>query len=235
MTATPSGRAGLGVLSAAVWILLSGCTPPDPGRPTTFMHSRHVAARYAMSQVRMYQMLAREQKVVDQDKDGIPEFCLLGELSGELVPRGRTSKIPFTKLGFLPSGYHTGGSAGKGYCHRKGYFFRIYLARNIDQAGDDRTLGGTQTSPGPAVPPDAINLQERHFALYAWPSPKGIIPKYAQAFFMNESGRIFVQEGTSYIGPDKTPPAESAYAGHVFTSDIDTSKWKPLLLEPPKP
>lgn len=216
---------------SGIWALLCflcvGCAPPDPGRPTALMYSRQTAAMYCMSQIRMKQMAAREQRLVDQDQDGIPEFCLLGELAGELVPRGRPGKLPMVEP-YLPSGYKTGGAAGQGFAERKGYCYVIYLAKNSDQAGDDKTLGGTGTAPGPAVPPEAIDLQEKHFALYAWPTPAGTIPKYAVAFFINEKGRIYHQKATNFIGRENVPPANAAYSGRVFTSDIDTTKWTSL-------
>lgn len=220
------------VLLMFVQALASGCKPPQaPTRPSPVMHGRQVAAMYSLSQVRAQQMLAMEKRIVDQDRDGRPEFLLLGELAGDIVPRGTWRKTPLQEP-FLTSGYKTGGKNGKGFAARNGYYFRIYLPENLDKAGDDRTLGGTATEPGPQVRPEAVDLQEKYFAIYAWPAWKETIPQFAVAFFMNEKGFIYRQLGTKYIGEENPPPAEAAYSGHVFTSDVDTAKWQPLYGTP---
>ncbi|MEW6358400.1 MAG: hypothetical protein AB1696_18850 [Planctomycetota bacterium] len=215
------------LICLSMGMLFHGCSSRDPGQPTEEMYAAQTAASSSLGIILMRETECIQDKLVNQDKDGRGEFALLGELAGEIVPRGSSFGTPI-KNPLLASGYRTGGANGPGYAHRQGYYFRIYLPATPDTAGDDRTLGGTPTRPGPEVRRDVVNFQEKHFALYAWPQRSGTIPEYALAFFMNESGRIYHQIGTKYIGEDNPPPAEAAYAGPVFTSEIHTSAWKPI-------
>jgi len=219
------------ILAASI-TLLGGCSPRDPGHPTREMMAAQVAASTSVGILYMREVEFRQDKLLNQDHDANGEFGLLGELTGELVPRGSLLGAPIASP-LLSHAYNTGGAKGPGYARRQGYYFRIYLPATPDTAGDDRTLGGTPTKPGPEVRRDVVSLQERHFALYAWPQRSGTIRKYAVAFFINESGRLQRQIGTKYIGANNPPPAEAAYAGHVFTSEIDASKWQSIY-EPAK-
>ena len=218
------------LITAAV---LDGCSPRDPGHPTPEMCTAQVVAPTSMGVIYMREIEFRQDKLVNQDGDWNGEFGLLGELTGEIVPRCSLLATPLPNP-LLAHSYNTGGANGPGCAYRQGYFFRIYLPASPDTAGDDRTLGGTRSKPGPEVRRDVVNLQEQHFALYAWPRRRGTIPKYAIAFFINELGRLHRQKGTKYIGRDNGPPAEAAYVSHVFTSDIDTSEWAPLYGATPR-
>ena len=154
---------------------------------------------------------------VDQDADTVGEYGLIGELSGELVPRSGEKKPP----PFLAPLFATGGSAGTDGCAIvEGYVYRIYLVAAVAEsgqitAGDDKTLGGANSAAGKTLSDvDAIKQQAEKFIVYAWPERVGSTGSLAYA--ISESGRLLatnmVKKTYSSRGPIGAPnvPAPSA-------------------------
>jgi len=160
----------------------------------------------------------------DQDADGIGEYGLLGELAGELIPRQCTKRIGKPYLSKI---FYTGGKNGKGYVESGGYRIVLYLPTDgSGKAGDDKTLGGTMSSPGKICEDAAgIDMQELHFACYAWPKVAGSTGR--RAFFVNETGKLYATDmrKARYSG-DNMPPASAAYSGLTFQDQPSKSKYK---------
>ncbi len=185
-------------------------------------------------------------KIVDQDGDDTGEFALLGELSGEIIPRTETV-ILSAAMAPTPQQFNTGGSAGLDGCVlRTGYIFRMFLAATDDGAGtitvgDDKTLGGTGVLAGATIADsNAINDQELYSTVYAWPEVAD--GTGTRVFAITENGNTFYSEmntvtyqGRGAMGAAGTPGANAVYTGTVFTSILssgstvgnDTNQWRP--------
>lgn len=169
----------------------------------------------------------RLEVMVDQDADREGEFGLLGELAGELIPRlgERRADPPFARPAFA-----TGGAEGEDGCAvTQGYVYRVFLVEAVTEdgdiiAGDDLSLGGTRSEAGEMLSDvDAVEMQERHFAIYAWPAEAGA---GSVAYFINEDQQLYAteMESTAYsgrgkAGADNTPAADAAFTGAPFISE----------------
>ena len=185
-------------------------------------------------------------KIVDQDGDDEGEFGLLGELSGEIIPRTASALLTATEAP-VPQQFNTGGSGGTdGSMVRTGYVYRCWLAATDDgagsiTAGDDKSLGGTASAAGATLgDTDAINDQELYLVIYAWPEVAA--KTGSRAFAMTENGNTFYSKmanksysGRGASGATNVPAANAIYTGTVFTSPLssgttvgnDTNQWKP--------
>ncbi len=174
-------------------------------------------------------------KIVDQDSDDSGEFGLLGELSGEIIPRTETAVLS-SAVAPAPQQFNTGGSGGTDGCvGRTHYYYRIYLARTDDGAGtitlgDDLTLGGLPGTAGASiVDSNAINDQELHCVAYAWPEVAGKTGN--RTFAITEGGNSYWTEmvaGLTYQGRGamaaaNTPNATAIYTGVIFNSPLSSS------------
>ncbi len=204
---------------------------PIPNLLRSRMAANEATAIGSLKTLSTQQAIFRQQAEVDQNGNGLGEYGLLGEMAGEIALRPATART--AQPAYIAPHYKTAGSAGNGNATRSGYHYRIYLASSPTSAGDDAALGGTPQTGGKAADPAAVALQERHFALYAWPAE----PRPgARAFFVNEVGEVYAtrMEAKVYAGPDG-PAADAAYTATVFTSPVssggkpgcDGNQWQP--------
>jgi len=178
--------------------------------------------------------------LVDQDDDDTGEFGLLGELSGEIIPRSRTKRFPRSKAPF-PGQFATGGSGGLDGCAvRTEYVYRIYLAASDDGAGDDKTLGGAREHPAPTLADaKAIDLQETRYVTYAW--PETVRHAGSRAFAATEKATVYstamgtvTYAGRGVVGALNVPAANALTTGPVFSSEpasgsrpgADGNRWR---------
>ncbi|MEW6355626.1 MAG: DUF3352 domain-containing protein [Planctomycetota bacterium] len=187
--------------------------------------------------VRMLTRIATQERVfkaqveVDQDGDGVGEYGLLGELAGELARRPK--KKERIAPPYLGTACATGGSGGKGYASADGYLYRVLLPTGPAGAGDDRVLGGTGGRGGPSAAAPAIEAQEQHFLIYAWPIKRG---EADRAYFVNENGRVYSasMQAQGYSGDAKPKPDaaflpnEPLFTGKVGGRGNDGNHWRPV-------
>lgn len=173
-------------------------------------------------------------KIVDQDSDNSGEFGLLGELSGDIVPRAETAVLS-SAMRIIPNLFRTGGSEGTDGCvPRTGYVYRVYLAASDDgegsiTVGDDKTLGGTSSQGGSTLNDlNAVNDQELYYVAYAWPQTADATA--GRAFAITENRNICYTEMSvrSYSGRGSmailnVPAANAVYTGTVFTSLLSSA------------
>lgn len=162
----------------------------------------------------------RQSTDVDQDLDGNGEFGLLGELAGDIVVRDENATAPGRN--YVSRSMATGGSAGTGYASKQGYNYVVYLATDdAGGAGNDADLGGDDANPGAELAEQAaVDLQELHWACYAWPQEAGSTG--ARTFFINEDGDVYATKGEAvlYSGSASTPAADAAYAAGGMWSQV---------------
>ncbi|NOZ22730.1 MAG: hypothetical protein GXP25_16755 [Planctomycetes bacterium] len=166
--------------------------------------------------VRMLRRIVTQERVfkaqveVDQDGDGVGEYGLLGELAGEIArrPKKKERVVP----PYLGTAFSTGGSGGKGYASADGYHYRVLLPAGPTNAGDDRVLGGTAVRGGPPAPAAAIDEQEGHFLVYAWPIKR---EEADRVYVANEEGRVYsaAMQAGGYSGQAKPKPDAASVPG----------------------
>jgi prepilin-type N-terminal cleavage/methylation domain-containing protein len=150
---------------------------------------------------------------IDQNQNGLGEFGLLGELSGELALRPGTTHV--VNPPYLSQQLTTGGNKGNGTAHKSGYLYTLYLSTatpdNPNAAGNDLDLGGNNGTGGPAANAAALGFQEMNFAVYAWPAE--LRHSGQRAFFVNEIGDIYTtrMDANTYDGVAAKPAAGAAY------------------------
>ncbi|MEW6358357.1 MAG: hypothetical protein AB1696_18635 [Planctomycetota bacterium] len=153
----------------------------------------------------------------DQDKDGVGEYALFCELTGEVVPRGSEINEPLkvSRIANMEEGdFRTGASQGSGIAEKAGYCFRIYVPGPAGDSMNDRSQDGTRSKPPTALDPKEhakiIDLQEQCYVLYAWPRSAGRTGR--RAYAMTQDKKIFYTDmkAEPYSG-DKAPDARTAY------------------------
>jgi prepilin-type N-terminal cleavage/methylation domain-containing protein len=194
--------------------------------------ANEAAAVGSLKTIASSQAMFREARKVDQNQNGVGEYGLLGELAGELALR---PAAPITASPpYISQEFRTGGSAGVGYALKAGYCYRIYLANAAtyaqDSNGNDQTLGGTSTAGGAGVAADVASIQERAFAIYAWPMDFSISGK--RAFFISEAAQVYVTNMTDaagtpvlqYNGTISQPHDYAAYIPETITGSGTTKQ-----------
>ncbi len=190
-----------------------------PGLRWARVSANERTAEYNLASIAAAERAWKGEARVDQNADSVGEYGLLGELSGELVPRSGEKKPP----AFIPPLFATGGSAGTDGCAVVGgYVYRLYLIAAVTKSGqiiadDDKTLGGTKDAPGKTLSdPDAVKWQEERFILYAWPEKAGSTGRLAYA--ITERGRLLatdmtrkIYSGRGPMGNSNAPPANAAF------------------------
>jgi len=193
------------------------------------------------------QYMFKESKEVDQDGDGVGEYGLLGEMAGDIIPRGGKEMLsPKAMFGYV---FGTGGRDGLDGCAvTQSYVYRLCLPKmehlNGDiTSGDDKTLGGTRTIPGPVNQDlEGVDHQETSFVIYAWPLVKGRSGN--RAFVANEACLTFqtrmrakTYQGRGEMGEVNVPAPEAAYRGAAYRSPLardedergnDGNTWRPI-------
>jgi hypothetical protein len=155
-------------------------------------------------------------------------------MAGELGLR--PGKAKHIKPPYISAELKTGGNMGDGWATASGYRYRVYLSNatfmNPGPVGCDKDLGGTAAMGGPGVSSDATAMQEKYFAVYAWPDALKKTGK--MAYFVNEAGKVYStkMEAKTYDGA-AAPAVNAAYIGPVFKGRIasgqtpgsDGNKW----------
>ncbi|MEW6358122.1 MAG: DUF2950 family protein [Planctomycetota bacterium] len=182
--------------------------------PRSRLAANESATVGSLKTVATQQAIFKQQREVDQDMDGTGEYGFLGEMCGELAPRKQGVNCPVSPV-YLSAQFCTGGSTGPGYSEKSGYFYRIYLAGQGDFPVDDRAASSSPIAPGPTLNPitdqAAIDSQEQHFLLYAWPVKYGKTGK--RAFVVNEAGDVYATDMSErvYSGPNCGPAMDAAF------------------------
>ena len=140
--------------------------------------SNEYAAVGSLRTIATQQAIFKNCCEVSQDDDDTGQYGFLAEMCGEVVPRfGSKLRLasPATPV-FISTGFRTGASRGKGFAQKRGYCFQVWLP-GPNGPMTDTDCDGTPTKRGTCLDPKqhgaAIDLQERHFVLYAWPVEYG--------------------------------------------------------------
>lgn len=185
------------------------------------MAANESAAVGSLKTIAAQQAIFKQQVAVDQDGDGVGEYGYLCELCGELTPRNKNAQGPVIPV-YISQAFATGGSAGDGVGERSGYCFRIYLVGKGGRPGDDSACDGSSSKPSTQLDPKAdqaaIDGQEKHFVIYAWPIE--VNSTGMRAFVVNEIGEVYGTRMTSqvYAGPNG-PSMEAAFSAKGDGSD----------------
>jgi hypothetical protein len=223
-------ESGLSLIAAAVFIVVAAIAIAV-ALPRMQAMRLNSAEQRAVGHLR--NIAAREQQfqragVVDQDGDTIGEFGLLGEMSGELIPRGAEKALAEP---YLDAAFNTGGNAenGSGCAHIDGYIYRIFMPCAISPegaitAGDDYSLGGSAATAGkPLTDIVAADLQEKHFVCYAWPADS--CAQGCRAFAVTEKGIVVgtAMQQLHYSelpAGGNVPAANAVFIGEPFTGEL---------------
>ena len=157
----------------------------------------------------------RSQTVVDQDRNGVGEFGLLGELTGQVVPRRIGASLPVSPR-LIDAAFQVDANS---LATRYGFHFQVHLPTDdAGGAGSDADLGGDATTPGTILANgNGITWQQYYWCAYAWPVAANTGDR---AFFIDHSGALYQTRGDAvkYAGSVTVPAANAAYTGVVFTS-----------------
>ncbi|MEW6355297.1 MAG: hypothetical protein AB1696_03150 [Planctomycetota bacterium] len=175
----------LGVLVGAGWIQI-------PGLLRSRIAANESATTGSLKTIAVQQAEFRKQREVDQDGDGVGEYGYLCELSGEITPRNKKATGPVSPP-YISAQFCTGGSTGNGAAKKSEYFYRIYLIGKDGTVTDDTACDGSASKPGTPLNPEtnqaAIDEQEKHFVVYAWPVEVNVTGQ--RCFFVNEMGETY--------------------------------------------
>ncbi len=157
----------------------------------------------------------REASIVDLDGDGVGECGSLRELSGAIVPRGRTHLI---QPPVLSGAYRT--RDVNGIVHRSGYSFAIFL-RGADGAWVPAD------PPVDAIDPDAMDpdAAETELLCYAWPDRYGATGKVT--LVIDAHGTVLATDSRRYSGAAGPPPDAAPIVDGRLERGIgpDTNTW----------
>jgi prepilin-type N-terminal cleavage/methylation domain-containing protein len=179
--------------------------------------------------------------IVDQDADGSGEYGIFQELAGAAVPRTRSQALNAGEV-FSSA---MGSTNTDGVATKSGYAFIIYMPTDTSggtMSDADMTSTSDPTS-AEISDADGINLQERRWVAYAWPSDYG--GTGYRCFGVNQQAEVYQarNEDSSgdpyYEGDNATDgtlaPADAAYpsgttgVGGNFeapgTAADDTQSW----------
>ncbi|MEW6355296.1 MAG: hypothetical protein AB1696_03145 [Planctomycetota bacterium] len=212
-----------------------------PGLFRSRMAGNEAATIGSLKTVVTQQSLFKQEREVDQDDDGVGEFGYLCELCGEIAARNKKARTPVSPIYISPQ-FHTGSSAGTGIAQKSGYYYRLYLIGKGGQATDDRACDGNDSKPSTLLDPRtnqaAIDEQEQHFIVYAWPVEVNVTGR--RCFFINEIGETYgtKMNNVTYAGTNG-PAWNAAFKtkGEPFTisgkdaegnpDSVDGNIWNP--------
>ncbi|MEW6359694.1 MAG: hypothetical protein AB1696_25375 [Planctomycetota bacterium] len=217
------GGAGmiLGVLPALLMLPLLYLRVRIP-REVRLFKANEIEMKSSLRCLALSQLTFQERRAVDQDEDGVGEFGYLSELCGETVPRNKDMKVKEPIPAQISRQLRTGGALGDGTGDRYGYYFRVYLIGKNGQATDDRACDGTPTTPSACLDPRtdqaAIDMQEKHFVIYAWPIKANETGR--GAFVVNELAQVYStkMENKTYSGPNG-PSVEAFFNANGIRPD----------------
>ena len=231
---------GLGCLSmvlafAAMLIVAA------PGLFRSRMAANESATNGSLKTIATQQVIFKQQREVDQDGDRVGEYGYLCELCGEITPRDKKAKEPISPI-YISQQFMTGGSNEAGIAQKSGYYYRLYLIGKGGQATDDSACDGSVTKPSTQLDPQAdqaaVDEQEKHFVVYAWPVELNETGQ--RCFFVNEVGETYgtKMSNTTYTGTNG-PAWNAAFKakGEPFTisgqdaagnpDSVDGNLWRP--------
>ena len=221
----------VGVGGGCLLPLLVVCAIQIPSLLRSRMASNESATTGSLKAIATQQAIFKEQREVDQDGDGVGEYGYLCELSGEITPRNKKAKEPVSPV-YISYRFRTGGSSGTGVAEKSGYFYRIYLLGRNGVGTDDTVCDGNDSTPSTPLDPKtdqaAIDKQEKHFVVYAWPVELNVTGQ--RCFFINEVGECYgtKMNKTTYSGT--TGPAWNAAfkaKGMPYTISGRDAAWNP--------
>ncbi len=177
------------------------------------MSSNETAAIGSLTTLRTVQAQFQQAIVVDQNANGIGEYGLFQELTGQEVPRGginaRTpGEFLSQELGAV--------DAALGFASKAGYNYLIYLPTD--------GLAGPAVSEGDfGVPlPIAVSIpdadeQEVRWCAYAWPQSR--LETGNRVFCVNQTGTVYTSSNEAatqlYTGATNIPAPEAAFIAVV--------------------
>jgi prepilin-type N-terminal cleavage/methylation domain-containing protein len=165
--------------------------------------ANETAAIGTLTTLRTVEAQFQQALCVDQNGNGIGEYGLLQELSGAVIPRGRTSAR--TPGEFISQ--ELGAVNANGMATKAGYNFLIFLPTS---AGPAKSEG--QITIGTAVAADGPS-QEVRWACYAWPVSRTETGN--RAFVVNQTGTVYQTQNDAtnqlYSGTVKVPAPEAAF------------------------
>ncbi|HUW56015.1 MAG TPA: prepilin-type N-terminal cleavage/methylation domain-containing protein [Planctomycetota bacterium] len=169
--------------------------------------SNETAAIGTLTTLRTVQAQFQQGVVVDQNGNGIGEYGLFQELSGQEVPRGAAGAR--TPGEFISQ--ELGAVDAMGISTKAGYFYLIFLpADGVGPAVSEGDIG--VPLPGVAVPADA-DEQEIRWCCYAWPVSRTDTGN--RAFVVNQTGTVYQTQndaaGQLYSGQLTMPVVEAAF------------------------
>ncbi len=165
------------------------------------------AAISTMKHIVSAQSVAQTAAVIDQDTDGLGEYCWFAEMGGMVPVRDNTG--PNGGAIMTPSSLarSLGVVNANGVVSKSGYVFRLALPA---PGGAPVTEAGGGGSPAGEDP----NLCEVAWVCYAWPAGYGTAGK--RVFAVNQGGDLVQSDnvgGTNgtYSGLGNVPPPDAAF------------------------
>lgn len=195
---------GLGCLSM-VLAFVAMAIVAAPGLIRSRLAANEAATTGSLGTIATQQAIFKQQREVDQDNDGIGEYGYLCELCGEITPRNEKAKKPVSPS-YLSQSFGAGGSTFTGIAEKSGYYYRLYLIGKGGQVTDDTTCDGSESRPSTPLDPKAdqaaIDEQEKHFVVYAWPVEVNVTGQ--RCFVVNEIGETYgtKMNNVTYSGPN---------------------------------
>ena len=165
--------------------------------------SNETAAIGTLTTLRTVEAQFQQAIVVDQNRNGIGEYGLFQELSGEEVPRGAAGAR--TPGEFISQ--ELGAVDANGIASKAGYHFLIYLPTSAGPAVSEGDIDLTAT-----VAADAES-QEVRWCCYAWPVSRTETGN--RAFVVNQTGTVYQTQNDAdtqlYSGTTTMPAPEAAF------------------------
>jgi len=183
------GREGITVVSLEQWKFNAEVpeetftfTPPPDAKldEQEILRNSSKAKVFIQAAALIVQPAFRDDALVDQDGDGVGEYGFLQELLGTAGLRGRrgVKKPEYILLPDVPLELVDGVFQGSGYC------FKLYLPG--DGGG---VLSEEKGKPLPLAKSQGIDMQEKHFVVYAWPKKVG--ETGVRAYAVCEDGEVW--------------------------------------------
>ena len=161
----------------------------------------------------------------DEDNDGYGEYGYMGEMTGKVLVRGGTIRLP-TDITQSMASVDTNGEV-----NRNGYMYRLYLPAPGGVGTREASFGGIAAG---VLEPDG---SEVHWLIYAWPANYG--NSGIRTFFMNQRGEMMTTEDQDYSGSNDadvaagmalltTDPARMTGLPAMGTTASDGNFWRPI-------
>ena len=166
--------------------------------------SNETAAIGTLTTLRTVQAQFQQAIVVDQNQNGIGEYGLFQELSGQEIPRGAVGAR--TPGEFISQ--ELGAVDANGIATKAGYMYLIFLP--TDGAGPAASEGDVDLTTTVAANADE---QEVRWCCYAWPVSRTETGN--RAFVVNQTGTVYQTQNDAdtqlYSGTTTMPVAEAAF------------------------